>query len=100
MENTLWQTLLKTLYFGANFRALASVWKQLSPETSQSRQESLFFILGKETRELTYTKQQDVTILILFSMRLSLRWAEKHALLSWILSQVKFASQNFKGEAH
>ena len=41
---------------------------------------SLFW--ERETRELTYTKQQDVTILILFSMRLSLRRAEKHALLS------------------
>ena len=59
---------------------------------------SLFW--EKETRELTYTKQQDVTILILFSMRLSLRWAEKHALLSWILSQVKFTSQNFQEDAY
>ena len=32
---------------------------------------SLFW--EKETRELTYTEEQDVTILILFSMRLSLR---------------------------
>ena len=47
MENRLWQVLLKTLYFGANFRALVSVWKQLSPETFQSPQERLFFILGK-----------------------------------------------------
>ena len=84
MENKLWQALLKTLYFGANFRALVSVWKQLSPEKP----------------ELTYTKQQDVTILILFSMRLSLRWAKKHALLIWILSQVKFTSQNFQGDAY
>ena len=78
MENRLWQALKHFILV-----RIFAPWCQyesnyLLKRFSHRKKNSIFSYVcslfwGKKTRELTYAKQQDVTILILFSMRLSLQ---------------------------
>ena len=72
MENRLKQAL-KHFILVRNFAPWCQYESNYLLKRFSHRKKVCSLFWEKETRELTYTKQQDVTILILFSMRLSLR---------------------------